>query len=269
MRRNDRIKIYAILGTLLFHAAVVVYFVFSFLKFPSDDMKEFPPAEENEIIFDEVEELYASGDFVRTGDNIEEIVPADEPAPSAVEAKEPTQDANDIKNSGKPAEPKQVVKSERPSPMKVENKPKGPTKEELEQEKARQEAKRQQEARKNAADATKKAFGGGKGKGTPGSANGNSDSGATTGQPGNGVAGRSLEHWSSVSSRKTGEIVIRVKVNAQGHVVEATYQASGSNGAAAADPAMRNSCISQSLKCRFSVQENAPVQTGTITWRFR
>lgn len=267
MRRKD--KIYAILGTLLFHAAVLLCFVFSFLKFPPDDVVDFPPAEENEIIFDEVEELYASGEFVRTGDNVEDMIPTDEPAPSSVESKEPTQDATDLKNAGKPAEPKQTVKSKRESPMKVQEKPKGPTKEEIEKEKARQEAKRQQEARKNAEDATKKAFGGGKGKGTPGSANGNSDTGATTGQPGNGVKGRSLEHWSSVSSRKTGEIVIRVKVNSQGKVVEAAYQASGSSGAAAADKAMRDRCVAQSLQCRFSVLEDSPVQSGTITWRFK
>lgn len=266
MRNSDRI--YAIAGALVFHLLLLLVFLYTFLTYPPKGM-EWPPEPKNEIVLDPVEELYASGEFVRTGDNLEETLTPDEPAPSTETVAEPTQDAADAVNAGKPAEPKQVVSSERPSPAKVEKKPKGPTKEELRKEEERREAKRQQQAKKNVADATRKAFGGGKGKSTPGSAEGNSKAGATTGTPGNGLKGRTLENWTTVGSTKLGVIVVRVKVDAQGHVVSATYDTAASSGPVAADAAMRSNCVARSRQCRFSVLEGSPTQSGTISWVFK
>lgn len=267
--RPDRTpKIWAALLTVAFHALLLLCLLFCFLKYPPEGVTQWPPEPAREIVFEEVEDLYASEEFVRTGDTFEETVNSGEPAPSDAEAPEPSQNGPDLSDAGKKADPAKIVSSEKPSPMKTEKKPKGPTKEELAKEKERQEAQRRQEAHKTAQDATRKAFGG-KGKGQSGQADGNSADGALSGTPGNGVSGRTLEHWDRVSSTKVGEIAIRVKVDSKGKVISATYDPSRSNGAVAGDTRMRERCRQKSLQCRFSVKEGAPTATGTITWRFR
>jgi outer membrane biosynthesis protein TonB len=267
MRKSDRI--YAIIATVLFHLLLLLGLLWSFLRFPPEGV-EWPPADHQEIVIDEMEELYAAGDFVRTGDNLNEFLPQDAPAPSDQTNPEPTQDAVDDANAGVAAVPAQMVTSKKNSAMKVEETAKGPTKEELEAEKARQEAKKQQETKKNVDAATSRAFGGGKGKSTSGSVEGNSTaSGAVTGNPGSGVKGRSLEKWSTVRGTKLGTITINVKVNAQGKVTDATYNAARSSGTVSADASMRSQCIARSLECRFSVAEDAPLASGTITWIFK
>lgn len=267
-RNTDRsARWLALAGTVLFHALVLLCLLFCFLRYPPEGVTQWPPEPQREIVFDRVEDLYASGEFVRTGDTPDETL-ADEPAPSDADQPLPTQDAPDQSDAGQKGNPSKTVSSDRPSPMKVDKTPKGPTKEEIEAEKARQEAQRRQEAKKTADDATRKAFGG-KGKGHAGQADGNSATGAVSGTPGNGVSGRTLEHWDRVSSTKTGEIAIRVKVDSQGKVVSATYDPSRSNGAVAGDTQMRERCRQKSLECRFSVKEGAPTASGTITWRFK
>ena len=266
-RRHRSSKVWALAGTLAFHALLLLCLLFCFLTYPPEGVKTWPPEPEKEIVFNDVEDLYASGEFVRVGDTFDEVV-NNAPAPSPADQPDPTQNAPDTRDAGHKGDPSKVVSSDRPSPMKVDKKPKGPTKEELEAEKARQEARRRQEAKKTAEDATRKAFGG-KGKGQSGQADGNSSTGAVSGTPGNGVKGRTLEHWDRVSSTKIGEIAIRVKVDSQGKVISATYDPSRSNGAVAGDTDMRERCRRKSLECRFSVKEGAPTATGTITWRFK
>lgn len=267
MKKSDRIV--AIIVALIFHLLVLLVFLHTFLKFPPDGFEQWPPEPEQNIVFDQVEDLYASGEFVRTGDIPDPVAPADEPAPSPVEDPAPTQDATDAVNAGKAAEPKKIVTSEQPSPGKVKKENHGPTKEELQRDKERQEAARQQQAKKNVASATQKAFGGSKGKGTPGAADGNSKSGAVAGTPGNGLKGRTMENWSTVPSTKVGVIAVRVKVDSQGRVTSATYEAAKSSGPVAADAAMRSRCVERTRQCRFSVLEGSKPQSGIITWSFK
>lgn len=259
---------WAMLGTVLIHAALLLALLFCFLRYPPSGRLMPPPESEEAIEFLPVEDLYASGEFVQTGDVFDNL-PLDEAAPSDIDQSQPSQQGPDLSDAGKVAEPKQTVSSERPSPAKVEKKPKGPTKEQLEAEKQRQEAARRQQAKKTIDDKAKNAFGGGKGSGKAGQTDGNSDTGATSGTPGNGVKGRRLLDYSRVPSTKLGEIAVRVKVDASGKVIEASYDPSRSNGAAAADVSLRNHCVQRTRACKFSPDPDAPTATGTITWRFR
>ena len=52
-------------------------------------------------MLEKVEDIYASGEFVKTGDNLDELLPPDEPAPSDVTDPVPTQDAVDMEMPGK------------------------------------------------------------------------------------------------------------------------------------------------------------------------
>ena len=256
------------IATVLFHTLVLLLFLHSFLKFPPEGVAQWPLEPEQNIEFNELEELYASGEFVRTGD-IADPTANDDMAPSAVETPEPTQDSPDLTNAGEPAQPKKVTTSEHPSPAKVKKEKTGPTKEELQREKERREAARQKQTKKNVADATAKAFGAGKGKGKAGEVEGNSNKGALSGTPGNGLKGRTMEKWSTVPSTKLGVIAVRVKVDSQGNVTSATYEASRSSGSVAADAAMRRNCVERTRQCRFSVLEGSPSQSGIITWTFK
>ena len=75
MRKSDRI--YALAGTVAFHVVLLLVLLFSFLRFPPEGADEWPEEPRPEIVFEEMEELYAAGEFVRTGDNMAEYVPDD------------------------------------------------------------------------------------------------------------------------------------------------------------------------------------------------
>lgn len=270
MRYSNRI--YGIAGTLLLHALLLMALLFGFMHYPTGDLTQWPPASDDMIEAQELEPLYAAGDFVRTGDNLEIPTADDTPAASNETVDEPAQPGADAANSGVAANPAPALASKEPSPAKVKEEKKGHTKEEIAAEKAKQEAARQEQARKTADDATRRAFGRYKdaaGSGKAGQAAGNSASGDYVGLVGSGVTGRSLERWTTVRSTKTGKIVIRVTVDPQGKVTSASYSATGSSGSAAADVAMRRRCEEASRKCQFSRAEGSKAATGTIIWNFR
>ena len=50
-----------------------------------------PQIDEQEIVFEPLEELYAAGDLASTGDVPDQVIQPDEPAPSNVTNNEPTQ----------------------------------------------------------------------------------------------------------------------------------------------------------------------------------
>lgn len=264
---RSREKITAAVVAVLFHLLVAMALLTTVLRFPPKGVDQWPPEDEGAVEMQELEDLYASGDYVRTGDLPVPVSEPSEAAPSAAESAAEASPGPDLADAGVKADPTPVTTTEKPSPAKEKAKPKGPTKEQLEAEKKRQEAKAKQKAQKEAEAATAKAFGG-KGKGTPGQADGNATKGSFSGKPGNGLKGRTAEHWGSVRSTKTGTIAIRVRVNSKGQVTSATYDPSRSSGAAAADTQMRQRCIAASKQSRFSVLEGSPEASGTITWKF-
>ena len=264
--RSRRNHLIALLATVLFHAAVVVALLTLYLRYPGSERNErtWPPVDSSEVLF--------GGEYVMVGDRQEIAQSSDEPAPAEAEAqKTPAPEAESLDNSGEPAQPAPVISSERPSPAKVEKKPKpektGPTKAEIE---AAERAKREQEARQ--AIASKVQFGqkssGGNGSGKAVSPDGNAKVGAVSGSPGFNLKGRSLADWHTPPSGPLGTITIRVSVNRQGKVTSASY-ASGT-GAAAASQATRQSCVNAAKLSQFSVDNDAPAsQTGTITYNFK
>lgn len=265
MRYREKITAAAVAA--LFHLLLVGALLATVLRFPPKGVDKWPPEEEGTVEMLELEDLYASGDYVRTGDLPTPVSEPSEAAPSAADNAPEPSPGPDAADAGAKADPTPPVTTEKPSPAKEKAKPKGPTKEQIEAEKKRQEAQAKQKAKKEAEAATAKAFGG-KGKGTPGQADGNSPTGSFSGKPGNGLKGRTAEHWGSVRSTKTGTIAIRVRVNSQGRVTSATYDPSRSSGAAAADTQMRQRCVEASRQSRFSVLEGSPEASGTITWKF-
>lgn len=227
--------------------------------------RRWPPVDSSEIVF--------GGEYVKLGDiplpqEVQDNSPLPQDAPS-----EPTVEGTDLDNGGEPAqEAPQLVSSAQESPMKVQEKPKpektGPTKEEIaERERIKRE---KEEAAKQAKikDRLKSGFSSSsKGSGKSGSPNGNSSTGALSGQPGHNLKGRTAESWGKPRSTLSGTIRVQVSVNRQGYVTDAAY--AGGTGPAAANAGVRESCVNASRHSRFSVDlEATATQKGIITWRF-
>ncbi|MDE6268285.1 MAG: hypothetical protein K2M04_04295 [Muribaculaceae bacterium] len=258
-----RAKVVAIVLAVIFHAGIIWLMINSFLRYPPPDVDIKELEERSEIVF--------GGEFVMLGNTPDQaaVSASDEPAPQLADNGTPSLEATDMTNEGaEPGEPAPVVTTTAESPMKVKETPKpeksGPTQAEIE---AAEKAKREKEQAEKIKNQMK--FGtSGTGAGSAGSPDGNANSGAVAGQAGHDLAGRTVASWGKNSSTKSGEIRIAVKVNAQGHVVSATY--AGGSGPASADPAIRQRCVAAAKASRFSVRNGSPEdQTGVITWRFK
>lgn len=261
MNRSRRDSAIAALLTLIIYAGAFVLCLFACLEFPPGGEPLPQPKPEDDAIL-------LGGEYVMLGDDPSLALNSlDEAAPDKTEADASTE-ADDLENAGEIAEPAPVVTSKQESPMKVQEKPKpektGPTKEEIA---AREKAKREKEA----SDKIKKQMtfsGKGSGKGKAGSPNGNSTVGAPSGSPGHNLAGRTIESFDKPSAQLSGEIRVRVKVNAKGQVVSAAYE--GGSGPAAGNAAVRSRCVDASRRSRFSVRTDSDSdQSGVITWRFK
>lgn len=268
MDEKNKDMIFGIGATVVFHVAVILILVFSFLYYsypPKDPEEAAEAAKKEEIMF--------GGEYVMLG-NTQQPASGEESKASAAASEqkdEPAAPAEDMEDAGtKGEEPAQLVSSKRESPMKVkETKAKvktGPTKDQLA---AQEKEKRQKEA----ADKINRrvAFGksSGNGDGREGSPNGNSSTGARSGSPGvSGLpTGYSVASWGRPHSPAEGTLRIMVKVNSRGKVISARY-VSGS-GPASSITAVRSSCVSAALQSQFRVPLNTiTVAVGYITWRF-
>lgn len=261
MDRSKRDRLIAALLTILLYAGIIAVCFFTCLRFPpAGEPLPLPQPEDDGILF--------GGEYVMLGDDPSLTVNDNDPAAPAETSETPASEADDFENAGAPADPAPPVTSEQPSPMKVKEKPKpektGPTKEEIA---AREKAKREKEA----SERIRKSMnfnGKGSGKGSAGSPNGNSNTGAVSGSPGHDLAGRTIESFDSPASTLSGTVKIRVKVNAKGQVVAASYE--GGSGPASANASVRRSCVNASRRSRFSVRVDSDRdQSGVIVWRFK
>lgn len=271
MQQRDKDRLIAIIGTALALAVLLFWIVLSEFRVNLSELEErkWPPVDSSEIVF--------GGEFVKLGD-MPQPVPEEIAQSQPQElAEEPAYEGTDLADAGPKADvPPAPVASERPSPMKVEKKPetpekKGPTKEELAEQERIKRQKEQEAKSKKISSGIKNSFrqNSKPAAGTPGSTNGNSDSGVLSGTPGFSLKGRTPESWGPTRSTLAGSITIRVSVNRQGHVVGTpTYV--GGTGPAAASSKVRQTCIAAARSSRFSVDLDAPAeQVGTITWTFR
>ena len=266
---HDRSRMYAAAGTaviILLSAWMLTAHFRINLETINDRM--WPPVDSSEIVF--------GGEFVKLGDmSSPSPQKSDTRASETQNIEEPSHEGTNMENAGlQSAETPDITTSEQPSPAKVEKKEKpqktGPTKEELaERERIRREREQAQKS-KRINSGMKNTFNkpGKNNNGTEGSPQGNSTQGATSGTPGYSLEGRTPQGWGRPSSSHGGTITIKVKVNRQGYVTEASYDSG--KGPAAAQASVRNSCIQAARQSRFSVDMNAKAeQTGYITWTFR
>ncbi len=267
---TDRNSIYAAAATVAIVILLFAWMLTAHFRISLETLNErvWPPVDSSEIVF--------GGEFVKLGD-----MSAPSPQQSRTRAtetqnqEEPSHEGTSLENAGaQSAEVPDMATSGQPSPAKIEKKEKpqkaGPTKEELaERERIRQEREQAQKS-KRINSGIKNTFNkpGKSNNGTTGSQQGNSTQGATSGSPGYSLEGRTPQGWGRPSSPHGGTITIKVKVNRQGYVTEATYDSG--KGPAAAQASVRNSCIQAARQSRFSVDMNAKAeQTGYITWTFR
>lgn len=260
---DNKNKATAAVATVVFHAAILLMLIWLGLRYTgTQTTREWPPEDTSELLLE--------GEYVKLGDT---PVPVADPNPNTVaDNNRPAAppEADQRENSGEPAESTPPVQTQTAeSPVKVKEEPvpekTGPTQAELEAEaKARREAETQQRINQRVS------FGKGNpgnAAGTPGSPDGNASSGALSGKPGFSLAGRTLEKWTAPRGHQTGVIVVSVRVDREGKVIEAKYR-SGS-GAISTDGAARRSCEQAAMSSRFSVDANARAeQMGTITYRF-
>lgn len=221
-----------------------------------------PPADSSEILFE--------GEYVMAGDVDQPQASASEPAAQAA-VEEPVTDGTALRDAGEPAPaPVTPVASTQPSPMKVTPptaEPKGPAKPANAAQNP--DAKAQNETQQKIAGQMK--FGSnsskGSGEGKTGSPDGNAAEGKISGTPGYSLEGRTLAHWERpAKTAPNGVVTLRVVVNRQGEVIDATVK---SSSGAAASEAVRQACIAAAKKSRFSVKLDAAVrQSGTISYRF-
>lgn len=261
MNDNDKYKKIALAATVVFHIAVLLVLVLSYLHY--QDVPQPDDVPQQDITF-------FGGEYVMLGNALQQ--PIDESAATSAQELEQANTGDNIDDAGAVGESATpALSTEEESPMKVQpqSEEAGPTKEELaEQERIR----RRQETELRTNRLVQGAFNNStnQGRGTEGQPDGNSPMGRSSGQPGvTGLsAGYTLEHWGNPSSPVEGTVVIRVRVNARGKVIEASY--SSGSGSAASNMDVRRNCEQASMQSQFKVPVNTVSEAvGYITWKFQ
>lgn len=269
-RHNNRQRLIALIGTLLFHAAIVAILLMTWL-FPAtltdDEKKQWEQLDDSEILL--------AGEYVIAGDVTEQSAEAvdnvEAPGPTVEAVKDAVGGADRV-TEGSQGDRVPIVSSRQPSPMQTTTstvpRTPGVTKNESPEKKPRQEVS--QETAKNISSRT--GFGNRNNdktdvSGRAGANDGTAASGAVSGMVGGQLAGRTVAKWAYPSSPVTGRISVRVTVDSTGKVTSAKY--AGGSGAAAANGTVRTSCVQAALRSRFSVVEGSRPQSGTITYNIK
>lgn len=294
LTNRRRASVAGAVATLLFHGLVVVVLLTLWLRYSPADLTErtWPPVDSSEVLF--------GGEYVMTDDlPIPDAKGQSEASGSPSDASAAPADPADTPDASAPAAPAPALTSEVSSPAKASKaetpvpaskvKPteatpatpspsqSTPTQAEIEAARRREQEAREKQVKEQVASNMKFKKNGSSGSstgdsstpgGNPGQPDGNASTGALSGKPGVSLNGRTIASWKEPPSAPMGTITIRVTVNRQGIVTDASY-ASGT-GPAATSTSARNSCVAAARASRFSVDTSAPpAQTGTITYHFR
>ncbi len=252
MDRIDKDKIGGVVVTIAFHAILIVTLACAYLYYRY-------PLEEDEQLEPEKEEILFGGEYVMLGDMLQ------------VETNSATIGGSMAEDNIDPAP---IVTQEAESPMKVQPVDKvseEPTAEELAAEAERvrrekEEAEKSAKINKRMGGAFKNSFA--EENVSTGSTEESAIKRTAIGAPGvSGLEGYTLDSWVQAKSSLKGEIIVQVRVNARGKVIEARYD-SGS-GAAASSLEVRKNCEKAAEKCQFSVPENRTTDgVGFIIYKF-
>lgn len=146
----------------------------------------------------------------------------------------------------------QVVKPE-------EKKPAGPTKEEIEEQK--RAAIRAKFGKATGLKATEEQAAGS-------AASGNASTGNNPQSTGLGLDGRKLQNRPDPGIKNAqGTVTVRVTVNADGIVTNATFVKS--SGFSSREAEVRQACVNASRQLRYSSDPTRPSQSGNITWHIK
>ncbi len=243
---NRRTRLVAAALTLLLAGLIVVFLIVGTIDVGRD-------AEDDRVAMqdqsDEEEDIFLEPEFLATGD----------------EAPEPTEEAAPIP-TGAPAEAEEPV--ERPV-VKADNPKPNNSAEKLVTQKAESPVKTVKPSKRDEEEAEVSSRMKNKFNAKNGRADG-SGSNAGSGGSGSGAAGRLKGRTflgcpePKVEVARSVSIVVNVTVDAAGHVTSASF--ASDSGPGAGNVALRDACVRQSRKARWSAKEGAPPAKGTLTW---
>lgn len=254
MSIEQRNKIISGVSTALILGLVVLACALMGMKFPD------PPIPE-----EGVEVNLGNSDFgLGDAEN-----PSESEAPASVTPPAPSQGEH-VSTQTAPSAAINVSPKPTPKPNEVKEQPKETTKSQSEQPKTNPNALFP--GKKNTTDGGSQGVT--QGSGDQGKAGGDKNSNRYDGQPGNGGAGYSLTGRKASSlplpnynSQKEGKVIVKIYVNQQGVVTNATGPEKGST---IYEGALVQKAISAAKQARFNADPNAAeTQVGTITYVFR
>ena len=234
-----------------------------------------PPRHDGEIAMADEQFFDVVEDIPQPAPSPEEAAPAVNPVKESNQSDPAPQSGHDMRDRGAAGDAPATVTSAKPSPVKAEKKqqpkPTGPSKEEIEKQKA-------EEARRKANAATASAFQKSTGKNNTansGKTEGNSGSPAGASQSVNGTGtgtvggGWRLPASAKVPATVTGSIKMMVRIDRTGKVTSVSFQ--GGDAPAATDSRLRAAVEAEVRSRRFTRSDsNAPDQaTAYITYRFK
>ena len=275
MNEEKRNRLISLAVTIVIHAMVAGLLLWYTLDLP-------PQEEESGVLLIRIEGE-GTGDGEVLNDPEAPDMPESAPAPAAP-APAPSQPSPEQPLITQNTDPAPALPSAEQKAREEEARKKAEADARAEAErKAREEAERQarEEAERKRREAEQIASqvgglfaqgtGGAGGESPEGSAQGNSDTGATKGTPGWGtvdLGGRGLKGSlpkPAFNVNASGIVVVRITVNAMGNVMQATVQPKGTT---TANMELRKAACDAALRTKFVRKDGSPTMTGTITYRF-
>lgn len=270
MNEEKRNRLISMIATVVIHALVVGLLLWYTLDLP-------PQEEESGVLLLRVEGMGPGpGEVLNNTQAPEETAEATPPAPSAPAPapRQPSPEPPAITQNTEPAPSLPSAEEKQREEAQKQAEAERQAREEAER-KAREEAERKRKEAEQIASQVGGLFaqgtGGAGGESPEGSAQGNSDTGATKGTPGWGtvdLGGRGLKGSlpkPAFNVNASGIVVVRITVNAMGNVMQATVQPKGTT---TANMDLRKAACDAALRTKFVRKDGSPTMTGTITYRF-